>query len=75
MAFLCTAKKDAELTLETVKGKTLKLTPVKYEVTGRGGKGREMSKKDQVKSVTRPLEIVALPEAPKPEKSDKPEKK
>jgi DNA gyrase subunit A len=72
MAFLCTSKKDAELTLETAKGKTLKLSPGKYEVTGRGGKGREMSKKDEVKSVNRPLELVSLPEAPK---SDKPEKK
>ena len=72
LAFLCTSKKDAELQLETAKGKTLKLTPGKYEVTSRAGKGREMSKKDSVKSVNRPLELVALPEAPK---SDKPEKK
>lgn len=72
LAFLCTSKKDAELQLETAKGRTLKLSPGKYEVTSRAGKGREMSKKDQVKSVNRPLELVALPEAPK---SDKPEKK
>jgi DNA gyrase subunit A len=72
MAFLCTSKKDAELVLETTKGKTLKLSPGKYGVTGRGGKGREMSKKDTVKSVARALEIVALPEA---EKSDKPTEK
>ncbi len=75
MAFLCTSKKDAEIVLETTKGKTLKLTPGRYEVTGRGGKGREMSKKDQVKTVSRALEFIALPEAPKTEKSDKPEKK
>jgi DNA gyrase subunit A len=67
MAFLCTSRKDAVLTLETDKGRTLTLTPVKYEVTSRGGKGREMSKKDAVKSVTRPLEVVALPEAAKPD--------
>jgi DNA gyrase subunit A len=72
MAFLCTSKKDAELVLETDKGKTLKLSPGRYEVTGRGGKGREMSKKDHVKSVSRALEFVLLPET---EKSDKPEKK
>jgi DNA gyrase subunit A len=72
MAFLCTSKKDAELTLETAKGKSLKLTPVRYEVTGRGGKGREMSKKDEVKTVSRPHEFILLPEAPK---TDKPEKK
>ena len=72
VAFLCTSKKDAEITLETAKGRTLKLSPGKYEVTGRGGKGREMSKKDEVKTVNRPLELISLPEAPK---SDKPEKK
>ncbi len=72
MAFLCTSKKDAEIVLETTKGKTLKLSPGRYEVTGRGGKGREMSKKDEVKTVTRALEFVLLPDAAK---SDKPEKK
>lgn len=73
VAFLCSAKKDAALTLETAKGKTLTLSPGKYEVAGRAGKGREMSKKDSVKQVQRPLELVALPE---PEKKDeKPEKK
>ncbi|PZR07914.1 MAG: DNA topoisomerase [Archangium gephyra] len=68
MAFLCTSKKDAELTIETAKGKTLKLTPVRYEVTSRGGKGREMSKKDTVKSISRPLEFVTLPESAKEKK-------
>ena len=68
VAFLCTSKKDAEITLETAKGRTLKLSPGKYEVTGRGGKGREMSKKDEVKTVNRPLELVSLPEAPKSDK-------
>lgn len=68
MAFLCTSRKDAELVIETAKGKTLKLTPVRYEVTGRGGKGREMSKKDEVKSVSRPLEVVTLPEVSAPAK-------
>ncbi len=72
LAFLCTARKDAELQLETAKGRALKLSPGRYEVTSRAGKGREMSKKDEVKSVTRPLEVVSLPE---PAKSDKPEKK
>ena len=62
MAFLCTSKKDAEILLETAKGKTLKLSPGRYEVTGRGGKGREMSKKDEIKTVTRALELVLLPE-------------
>ncbi len=68
MAFLCTSKKDAEIEFETTKGRTLKLTPVRYEVTGRGGKGREMSKKDAIKSLKPRLELVLLPEAPKEKK-------
>jgi DNA gyrase subunit A len=70
MAFLCSAKKDATLEIETGKGRKLTLSPGKYEVTSRGGKGREMSKKDKVKTVTRPLERVALPE-PAEKKDDK----
>ncbi|MBL9038844.1 MAG: DNA topoisomerase, partial [Archangium sp.] len=68
VAFLCSSKKDAELLLETDKGKSLKLSPGRYEVTSRAGKGREMSKKDAVKSVQRPVDVVALPEADKKEK-------
>jgi DNA gyrase subunit A len=74
MAFLCSSKKDASLEIETSKGRTLSLSPGKYEVTSRGGKGREMSKKDKVKSVTRPLERIALPEPPE-KKDDKKESK
>ncbi|MBI3185203.1 MAG: DNA topoisomerase IV subunit A [Myxococcales bacterium] len=62
-AFLASGRKDVAIELETSKGKKLKLSPGKYEVTGRGGKGREMSKKDRVKSVSRPLDWVRLPEA------------
>jgi DNA gyrase subunit A len=65
VAFLCTSKKDAELTFETAKGKSLKLSPGRYEVTSRAGKGREMSKKDEIKLVNRPLALVTLPEADK----------
>ncbi|MFO0593822.1 MAG: DNA topoisomerase IV subunit A [Myxococcaceae bacterium] len=72
IAFLCTTKKDQVIELETQKGRKLKLSIDAYEVTGRGGKGREMSKKDTVKSVRRELQVLALPEAPK---SDKPEGK
>ena len=72
MTFLCTTKKDVEIQLETAKGKTLKFSPGRYEVTGRGGKGREMSKKDEIKTVIRALEFVLLPEEAK---TDKPEKK
>ncbi|MBL8917746.1 MAG: DNA topoisomerase IV subunit A [Myxococcaceae bacterium] len=75
-AFLCTARKDEAISLETSKGRTLTLSPGRYEVTSRAGKGREMSKKDSVKSVVRPPLIVTLPETEKKdEKSDKSEKK
>ena len=70
VAFLCTSKKDAAIELETTKGRTLTLSPGKYEVASRAGKGREMSKKDSVKAVRRALERLQLPEE-KPEKSDK----
>ncbi|HZH02187.1 MAG TPA: DNA gyrase C-terminal beta-propeller domain-containing protein, partial [Myxococcaceae bacterium] len=64
MAFLVGAKKDGllELELETEKGRTLSLSPGKYEVSARGGKGREMSKKDRVKGVSMPIQWVPLPE-------------
>ncbi len=78
MAFLCTSDKKATLEIETAKGRKLSLSPGKYETTSRGGKGREMSKKDKVKTVERLLERVALPESPekkdeKPSKADKKE--
>jgi DNA gyrase subunit A len=74
--FLCTSKKDQELSLETTKGRSLKLSPGKYEVTSRAGKGREMSKKDSVKTVLRAPLVIVLPEPEtKDEKSDKPAKK
>ncbi len=62
VAFLASAKRDAQLLLETQKGKKLTLSPGKYGVAGRGGKGREMSKKDKVKSIERPIDWVKLPE-------------
>jgi DNA gyrase subunit A len=74
-AFLCTSKKDESIALETTKGKTLSLSPGRYEVTSRAGKGREMSKKDAVKSVVRAPLIVTLPETEKKdEKTDRKEK-
>jgi DNA gyrase subunit A len=74
IAFLCSSKKDASLEIETTKGRKLTLSPGKYEVTSRGGKGREMSKKDKVKNVHRTLERLALPEAEKKD-DEKPAKK
>jgi DNA gyrase subunit A len=64
VGFLCTSKKDASLPLETQKGKKLELSPGKYGVTTRGGKGREMSKKDRVKAVLQGVTWVPLPEKP-----------
>jgi DNA gyrase subunit A len=54
--------KDAKLEFETQKGRKLHLSPAKYEVTGRGGKGHEMSKKDAVEEVVRPIVFIPLPE-------------
>ena len=38
------------------------LHPGKHEVTGRGGKGHEMSRKDTVKEVQRAPLFIPLPE-------------
>jgi len=65
VAFVCGRKKDAEIPMETEKGKKLKLSTTVYEATGRGGKGREMAKKDAIKEVQAPLIFVPLPETPK----------
>ncbi|MBZ4417138.1 DNA topoisomerase (ATP-hydrolyzing) subunit A [Myxococcus sp. RHSTA-1-4] len=56
------SNKDAKLEFETQKGRKLHLSPAKYEVTGRGGKGHEMSKKDAVEDVVRPIVFIPLPE-------------
>jgi len=57
--------KDRVIEFETQKGKKLALNPAKYEVTSRGGKGHEMSRKDAVKEVVRPITFIPLPEAKK----------
>jgi DNA gyrase subunit A len=58
-------EKDAKLEFETQKGRQLHLSPAKYEVTGRGGKGHEMSRKDAVKEVQRAPLFIPLPEPKK----------
>src|SRR3954451_4466965 len=68
VAFLCTSDKSAKLDLETEKGRKLELSPRKYEVASRGGKGREMAKKDRIKTVARPILFVPLPEKVEEEK-------
>ncbi|ATB37353.1 Topoisomerase IV subunit A [Cystobacter fuscus] len=57
--------KDAGIGFETQKGRKLALTPGRSEVTGRGGKGHEMSRKDGVKEVLRAPLFVPLPEPKK----------
>ena len=58
-------QKDKAIEFETQKGRKLSLHPAKYEVTGRGGKGHEMSRKDAVKEVVRPVTFIPLPEQKK----------
>jgi DNA gyrase subunit A len=57
--------KEAGILYETQKGRKLTLTPGRYEVTGRGGKGHEMSRKDAVKEVLREPLFIPLPEQKK----------
>ncbi len=68
VAFLSTSKKANVLELETSKGKKLTLGIDTYELTARGGKGREMAKKEKVKLAASPLSWIPLPEKPKEEK-------
>ena len=62
LAFLCTAKRDAALELETSKGRKLTLSPGRYEVSARGGRGREMAKRETVKLLATPFTWTPLPE-------------
>ncbi|HEX8433675.1 DNA topoisomerase IV subunit A [Archangium sp.] len=57
--------KEAGILFDTQKGRRLTLHPGKYEVTGRGGKGHEMSRKDTVKEVVRAPHFIPLPEQKK----------
>src|SRR5256714_6213037 len=63
IAFLCTTDKGQSIELESSKGKKVSLGVKTYEVAARGGKGREMVKKDKVKVVQRQIAFVPLPEA------------
>jgi DNA gyrase subunit A len=68
LAFLCTSDKEARLELETSKGRKLVLSPARYEVSARGGRGREMARKETVKLVPMPLQWTPLPEEKKEER-------
>ena len=61
LAFLCTADKQQSLELETSKGRKLVLSPAKYELSARGGRGREMARKETVKLLAAPLQWTPLP--------------
>jgi len=57
--------KEAGVAFETQKGRKLVLHTGRFEVTGRGGKGHEMSRKDAVKEVARAPLYIPLPEQKK----------
>jgi DNA gyrase subunit A len=59
VGFLCTNDKKAELPLETAKGRKLELTI--REAGTRGGKGRQLARKDTVKPVGRGPVVQSLP--------------
>src|SRR5229473_1087779 len=63
IAFLCTTDKEQRIELESGKGKKVSLGVKTYELSARGGKGREMVKKDKVKVAQRQIAFVPLPEA------------
>jgi len=59
IGFLCTSDKKAELPLETAKGRKLELTV--REPSTRGGKGRQLVRKDAVKALPTAPVVQSLP--------------
>jgi len=59
VGFLCTADRKAELPLETSKGRKLELTV--REPSSRGGKGRQLVRKETVKALSRGPVVQSLP--------------
>jgi DNA gyrase subunit A len=59
VGFLCTSDKKAKLPLETSKGRKLELTV--REPSSRGGKGRQLVRKDTVKPLSTGPVVQALP--------------
>src|SRR5436190_1498454 len=59
VGFLCTSDKKAELPLETSKGRKLELTV--RQPSSRGGKGRQLVRKDAVKVLPSAPVVQALP--------------
>jgi len=63
IGFLCTSDKKAELPLESAKGRKVELTV--REPGGRGGKGRQLVRKDKLKALSKGPVVQALPEEKK----------
>jgi DNA gyrase subunit A len=61
IAFLVTSKKDAEVSLETSKGRKLELTAFGHDPVARGGRGHQLVKRDTVKALPTPPVFVQLP--------------
>jgi DNA gyrase subunit A len=61
LGFIASAGDRDLLTVETTRGAEQTISTTKYEVTGRGGKGRELLQRGQFTRVVRPI-----PEAPGP---------
>jgi len=59
IGFLCTSDRKAELPLETAKGRKLELTV--REPSTRGGKGRQLVRKDAVKALPTAPVVQSLP--------------
>ena len=59
IGFLCTSDKKAELPFETAKGRKVELTV--REAGSRGGKGRQLVRKDKLKALPTPPVVQALP--------------
>ncbi|MGI5863862.1 MAG: DNA gyrase/topoisomerase IV subunit A [Myxococcales bacterium] len=62
IAFLCTSDRSASLKLESEKGKRFEVVVGKQGVFARGGKGRQLTRKEKVKLAEQPLIWVPLPE-------------
>jgi DNA gyrase subunit A len=63
IGFLCTSERKAELPLESAKGRKVELTV--REPGSRGGKGRQLVRKDKLKPLPRGPVVQALPEEKK----------
>jgi DNA gyrase subunit A len=59
IGFLCTSDRKAELPLESTKGRKVELTV--REAGSRGGKGRQLVRKDKLKALPMPPIVQALP--------------